>query len=308
MRNLLAGFLLLLSPAVAISFNDPDSLSAEESALVDAYLFYMDSVANSLSYETGQIDIKDGLATLNLPEGFTFINPEEAEIVLTDLWGNPPSDPSNPSLGMIFPPLGGPNSDSTYAINITFIQDGYIDDSDAKNLEFDELLESMKASTAAGNEDRVAMGYETVEIVDWATPPFYDASSKKIHWALQLQFGDSDYHTLNYNIRILGRRGYLKLNVIGDMSTLDQVSNDITNILPSVTFNEGHRYEDFDSKLDDVAAYGIGGLIAGTVLAKAGFFAKIGILLAKFWKVIALVAVGGIAAVRRFFGKKEEEV
>jgi uncharacterized membrane-anchored protein len=52
-----------------------------------------------------------------------------------------------------------------------------------------------------------------------------------------------------------------------------------------------------------VAAYGIGGLIAGKLLAKAGFFA----LLLKFWKVLALAVVGGAAAVRRFFGGKGKD-
>ncbi|MCB0640360.1 MAG: DUF2167 domain-containing protein [Phaeodactylibacter sp.] len=305
MRMLFLGFFASI-PFFTFAFTEPDTLSAEDVAAMDAYLAYIDSVSASLNYQTGQVDLRSGLATLTLPEGYTYIDADEAEIVLVDLWGNPPGDPSDRSLGMIFPPGGTATVDSTYAINITFVQEGYIDDSDAKDLDFTALLKDLKESTSAGNEDRMALGYEPVYVVDWATPPFYDAADKKIHWALKLQFGTEETQTLNYNIRVLGRRGYLRLNVIGDMSTLDQVNQDISDILSSVAFQEGHRYEDFDSKLDDVAAYGIGGLIAGTVLAKAGFFAKIGILLVKFWKILALAVVGGLAAVRRIFRKKEE--
>jgi uncharacterized membrane-anchored protein len=56
-------------------------------------------------------------------------------------------------------------------------------------------------------------------------------------------------------------------------------------------FNEGSRYADFDSNIDEVAAWTIGGLVAGKILAKVGIFA----VLAKFGKVIilGLIAAGG---------------
>jgi uncharacterized membrane-anchored protein len=59
--------------------------------------------------------------------------------------------------------------------------------------------------------------------------------------------------------------------------------------------------------LDKVATVGIGGLIAGKVLAKAGILAKLGILLAKFWKVIVLAIVGLSVGAKRFFSKVEKE-
>lgn len=61
---------------------------------------------------------------------------------------------------------------------------------------------------------------------------------------------------------------------------------------------KGQRYNDFSAGIDEVAAYGIGGLVAGKVLAKVGFFA----IILKFWKV-AILALGGTwAAIKRFFG------
>ena len=43
---------------------------------------------------------------------------------------------------------------------------------------------------------------------------------KKLFWAKRLQFGDQQGETLNYNIRVLGRRGVLDLNVIASMDAL----------------------------------------------------------------------------------------
>ncbi|MDH5598799.1 MAG: DUF2167 domain-containing protein, partial [Cyclobacteriaceae bacterium] len=128
--------------------------------------------------------------------------------------------------------------------------------------------------------------------------------NKKLHWAKEIRFGENEINTLNYNIRVLGRKGYLNMNAIGDIDVLPVFNEDIDQILGSVEFNEGSRYEEFDPELDKVAAYGIGGLIAGKVLAKAGFFA----LLLKFWKVIALGAVGIVGVLRKkIFGAKENK-
>ncbi|MEL6926417.1 MAG: DUF2167 domain-containing protein, partial [Bacteroidota bacterium] len=221
--------------------------------------------------------------------------------------GNPPSPEGEGSLGMLFPTDSGPNDMESYAINITYSEEGYIDDADAKDLDYDDLLATMQEDTEAANEMRASMGYGTVELVGWASEPYYDAAEKKLHWAKNLRFDGSSDHTLNYNIRVLGRRGYLELNAISGLNELEAVKAGIPDILPAVAFNQGHRYVDFDPQLDKVAAYGIGGLIAGKVLAKAGILAKLGLILAKFWKLIAVGVIAFFAGIRKLFGGKDEE-
>ena len=75
-------------------------------------------------------------------------------------------------------------------------------------------------------------------------------------------------------------------------------------IVNSVSFEQGHSYFDFDPNVDEVAAWTIGGLVAGKVLTKVGFFA----LLLKFWKVIAVAVLSGGGALFRWFrGRRKEE-
>jgi len=246
------------------------------------------------------------LATIQVPEGYKFLNGADSDRVITDVWGNPPREGDNRSLGMLIPEKDTPMSDSSFAINITYTEDGYIDDSDAKSIDYDEMLESMRADSKLANEYRIEEGYPPVDLVGWASQPYYDEISKKLHWAKELRFGDSPENTLNYNIRVLGRKGYLQMNVIGEMFVFDKVKENIDPVISSVNFNQGQRYADFNPDMDKVAAYGVGALIAGKVMAKAGLFAKVGILLAKFWKVIALAIFGLLAGIRNFFGGKNK--
>ena len=105
---------------------------------------------------------------------------------------------------------------------------------------------------------------------------------------------------------MLGRKGVLVMNVIAGMDNMKVVNASMVKILASTAFTSGNRYEDFDNNLDKVAEYGIGGLIAGGILAKTGILAKLGIFFLKAWKIIAVAVVGLFGYIKaKFFGKKE---
>ncbi len=296
MRSLILFLTLTLFSFFSYSQESTDELTEEEKKI---YLQKIDSINKSFTYQHGTIAFLDSIAVLNVPKGYKFLDAQQSKIVLTDLWGNPPED----VLGLLFPEDVDPIGDNfTYAVEVTYSDEGYIDDEDTKNLDYTDLLEQMQEDTRLGNEERKRLGYPEIELVGWASPPFYNQESKKLHWAKDLKFEDYDVNTLNYNIRILGRSGFLNLNAIGDITILPAVKKDVNTILDSVEFTQGNTYEDFDPSIDKVAAYGIGGLIAGKILAKAGFFA----LLLKFWKFIAIGAVGIFAAFKKkIFGSKE---
>lgn len=278
-----------------------DSLDVDES-VVEEYLDfekYSDSLESTFHYIYDEAELKGDMAQISIPEGYKFLEKKEARIVLSDIWGNP-EDSS--VLGLLLKENESP-VETSYGIEITYSEDGYIEDDDAEDIDYDELLEEMQGDASSANLERKKLGYSTVELVGWASEPFYDASEKKLHWAKELLFEGDETNTLNYNIRVLGRKGYMNLNVIGDIDVLEDVKENLNPILNSVTFNQGHAYSDFDPDFDDVAAYGIGGLIAGKILAKAGFF----VVLLKLWKFIAIGAIALFAGMKKwFFGKKEE--
>jgi uncharacterized membrane-anchored protein len=197
-------------------------------------------------------------------------------------------------------------SEEGWAVIVTFAEDGYVEDDDAEDLDYDELLEEMKEDTQEGNEQRKAQGYPSLELVGWAEPPHYDAKSHRLYWAKELRFEGSEGSTLNYAIRVLGRKGVLELNAVAGMNQLGAIRQEMEGILPRAEFSTGKRYEDFNPDLDEVAAYGIGGLIAGKVLAKAGLFAVLFkfLLAAKKLVVLGIIGLGGLAA--KLFGARKE--
>lgn len=278
-----------------------DSLNVDESVVREylAFRSYADSLDNSFNYVRDQATIGNGIATVSVPNGYKFLQKEDAHTVLEDIWGNP-YDSS--LMGLLLKEEESP-VESTYGIEISYSEEGYIEDDDAADLDYNELLNEMQEDVITYNPERKKQGYPEIELVGWASEPFYDSSNKKLHWAKELNFEGDETNTLNYNIRVLGRKGYLNLNVIGDIQVLPDVQGNLDPILGSVTFNDGYKYSDFNPDFDDVAAYGIGGLIAGKILAKAGFFA----LLLKFWKFIAIGAIALFTGTKKlFFGKNKE--
>lgn len=257
----------------------------------------------SLKYQTGVVSIQNGLATLNLPAGYRFLDAANAERLLVEGWGNPPGQEA---LGMIVPAALNPLSDEGWGVVITYTEDGFVKDDDAAEINYDEMLKEMQSATLAENEERTKAGYPTMQLVGWAERPHYDAAAHKLYWARELSVGGFDQHTLNYDVRVLGRRGVLSLNAIASMEQLPMVQRDMQGVLGFVDFNEGHRYVDF-SDGDKVAAYGIGALVAGKVAMKAGLFKVIiaALLAGKKFVVIALIAAA--AFLRRLFGGNKEQ-
>ncbi len=76
------------------------------------------------------------------------------------------------------------------------------------------------------------------------------------------------------------------------MDQKDTIESNLETVLTMAEFDQGSKYADFNPEIDTVAAYGIGALVAGKVLAKTGLFAVVLI----FIKKIGLFMLLGIAA------------
>lgn len=279
--------LLWLNPLMAES--DTNLTTDEERLILEAQKIW-----KSINQQKGEIKLQNGVATLNIPEEFYYLNPKDAETILVDVWGNPPTGAK--TLGMIFPAGSTPFDKNTWGMTIEYEEDGYVSDEDADDIDYDDLLSDMQDAIESANKMRVKAGYESIELVGWASQPHYDKDTHKLYWAKEIAFGNEEAHTLNYNIRILGRKGVLILNFIAGIDQLDEIDSQLNTVLSMANFNEGLQYDDFDPDIDKVAAYGIGALIAGKVAAKFGLIAGLLIFLKKFW-ILLLLGVG-------FIGKK----
>lgn len=272
----------------------------EELGLDSAQLSLITKLSQLEFKNEGEVSIANGKATIKIPKGFKYLDGKQSDIVLHDYWGNPPQE----SDGMLFSSDANLLDPSTWAFVVNYSDEGHIDDSDAQSLNYDDLLKQMKEDTKEGSVERKKLGYPSIELIGWASQPYYDASQKTLHWAKELSFDGETIHTLNYDVRILGRSGLISMNAVGTMDVVDSVKQKIPAILAAVTFTDGNKYSDFNPSIDKVAAVGIGGLVAGKVLAKAGIFA----LLLKYLKVLLIpfIALGGWLK-RKFTGEGNEE-
>ncbi|MEO8361215.1 MAG: DUF2167 domain-containing protein [Vicinamibacteria bacterium] len=287
---------------VAVVFALVLALSAHNVRAADGLKIAPEEFEAKLGYQTGTVALSGGMTTIHLPPSFRFIGPEGSKRLLTEAWGNPPGAAEG-VLGMLIPASASPLSQEGWGIVITYDGDGYVNDSDAAGMDYAKLLKQMQDDSAAGNEERKKQGFDTVTLVGWAEPPSYDAKAHKMYWAKDIIFGSATEHTINYNIRILGRRGVLVLNAIANKSQLAAIRSEAANVLSAVDFNEGHRYTDYLPGKDKAAAYGIAGLIAGAAAAKAGFFKVIWVAILAFKKFIVVGVVAIVSAVKRLVGK-----
>jgi uncharacterized membrane-anchored protein len=206
---------------------------------VDSVQMFIDNLEASLRFQDGKIELGEGIGTLNVPKGFKYLDPQDSKTVLEVLWGNPEAELT---LGMIFPEGMKPTDMTSYGFIIEFESMGYVKDDDADDIDYDDLLEEMQGDMQANNESRIQGGYDPMTLVGWASTPFYDAEKKVLHWAKEIKVGEAEDHTLNYNIRVLGRKGVLVFNAVAPMSQLAAVKEDINPMLSSFEFASGNKY------------------------------------------------------------------
>ena len=286
-KHILTG-LLCLTLGCAIAAPAADAEAAAEQLVA------------SLHPQQGRITLPGSIATLDLPPTFRYLNPQDASHLL-EAWGNPP-DPR--TLGMIVPAGVDPLTDEGWGVVVTYDKDGHVKDDDADGIDYTKLLKDMQEETTAGNEERKKQGYPALTLSGWAETPHYDKASHKLYWAKDFMNNESSSHSLNYDIRVLGREGVLVLGAVASMNQLAAIKTEMQKVTAFTNFTEGNRYTDFNDKTDKVAEYGIAALVAGGVAAKLGLFGKLLALLVAFKKIIVLGFAAAGSAIFKFFKRK----
>ena len=256
------------------------------------------ALISAMQPKTGIIKIANDIVELNIGPHFKYLDNADATTMLTKIIGNPPAAVKG-NLGMILPAADG----ETWFAVLSYSADGHVPDSDATSINYDDLLKQMKEEASRTAKERRDEGFSGAEFLGWAQKPYYDSISKKLYWAKSIQFDNQPNPTLNYNVRILGRAGYLNINIVDSMDQLPKINTEMPEILSMANFTPTNKYSDYVASTDHTAAYGIAGLVAGGILAKAGFFKGLLVLAAAFWKVIAVTVVAFFAAIGNFFRK-----
>lgn len=280
--------LCLSSPGWAA---DEPKLTPAEQAEADR----LSGILKSLKPRHGDVALPGVGAHLKLGEAYYFLDKADARKVIVDAWGNPPAN-ADGVLGMVLPE-GKTPYDSWGAI-VTYDATGFVDDKDAQSTNYDEMLKQVHDGEDSINAERKKAGFQTIHVVGWAQPPSYDGVRHSMVWARDIQFGGDEVDTLNYDVRLLGRRGVLSLNMVSTMPELTAVRDDARRLAQTANFDAGAGYGDFNPASDDKAAYGVAGLVAaglGVAVAKKVGLIGVILLFAKKGIVLIVAAFGVIA-------------
>ncbi|MEQ5835153.1 DUF2167 domain-containing protein [Marinobacter sp. NFXS9] len=201
-----------------------------------------------------------------------------------------------------------PADDRPWFVTVDYVNSGHIADDDARDWDADELLDNLREGTEQANDYRRDRGIAPIEVVGWVEKPQYDGQTHRLAWsALARDVGTaaSPQDTVNYNTYVLGREGYVAMNLVTEINSIDQDKQDARELLNDVHFVDGRRYADFNEDTDQMASYGLAALIGGVAAKKAGLLALIAAFFLKAWKLVLLGGAAVVVGIRKFFGGKD---
>ncbi|MFM7180594.1 MAG: DUF2167 domain-containing protein [Verrucomicrobiales bacterium] len=286
--SLLAAVPALVFSCAAITTAQESSPAAPEAGPVsEAQSQFQKAIAGLDWKNDGQGDI-GGMATISVPSGFTFTG-REGTIKMMELYGNLTSGQEGGYLA--------PQNHSWFAV-FEFDEVGYVKDDEKDKLDANEILKQMQEGQKEANKELSRRGMETLEVVGWKTPPFYNPATNNLEWAIILRTA-SGGQTLNYKTKLLGRKGVMDVVLVCDEKELDTVLPQFQDLIKGFAFNPGNTYAEY-KKGDKIAQYGLTGLIIGGGLLAA---AKSGLLSKLIKPIIGGLLIIGVFIKRLFGGK-----
>jgi uncharacterized membrane-anchored protein len=228
------------------------------------------------------------VSQIEVPAEFTFLDSKATQAMMKKR-GEPVS---GDELGFLRHPSG------EWVVFFQFSDVGYVkdDDKDKLTAKADELLDSYKKGTAEDIKRRKAAGEPTINIIGWLQEPKYDTATHNLTWAIRATSAGEEF--LNYNTRLLGRKGVMEVILVCDSAQLQKILPEFNQLLTKHQFSAGESYAEYKQG-DKIAAYGLAALVAGGAAVgavKLGLFAGLLAFLKKGWKLVILgVAAIGVA-------------
>ena len=275
-----------LSPQIAISADDSTSQSAavSETQRQIRALNWIEGPKHVTLYDN---------STLDLPEGYVFLNPDETNKLKT----------LTHNLGDGKQYFLAPR-DLRWEAFFDYQDDGYVKDD--QKIDSDAIMENIKKGTEAANKEREQRGWHQLQVTGWQTTPHYDPQTQHLEWAIDGKDLVTNASIVNFNTRVLGRGGVMSVLLLSDPAHFDSAIAEFKTTLTQFSYLPGQRYAEYKPG-DKVAKYGLAALITGGVAAiavKTGFWKVLLTGLIAGWKFIAAAAVALFGGISRFFKRK----
>jgi len=231
-----------------------------------------------------------GTAEVRVPAGYVFVGANDTR-VLMEAMQNPTS---GKEMGFIAP------AGEDWFVVFEFDNVGYVRDDEKNSLDADAMLEAIKKGTEASNKERRRRDWPIMTILGWEQKPRYNETTHNFEWAIR---GESEGElVINYNTRLLGRGGVMRVTLVTDPATLSPTLPKFKNLLTGFDFKQGQKYAEFRQG-DKVAKYGLTALVVGgasAVAAKTGLFKWI-------WKGLVVGFLALIAFLKNLFSRKKSQ-
>jgi uncharacterized membrane-anchored protein len=257
-------------------------LAARPAQAADSEASKEPSILDNINWTKGpaKAELKS-LAEVQVPEGFMFTGAKGTQKLL-EAMGNPTS---GSELGFLAP------TTLVWFVVFEFADVGYVKDDDKDKLDADKLLKSIKEGTEAANKYREKMGAAPLHITGWEIPPRYNEQTHNLEWAIR---GESEGSpVINYNTRLLGRKGVMEVNLVIDPEKLNAAMPAYQALLTDYSYKQGERYAEYRSG-DKLAKYGLAALITGgaaAVAVKTGLLASLILFFKKAAKFVVLAVL-----------------
>lgn len=229
------------------------------------------------------------VAQIKVPAGFEFIDAKDTQALLKRS-GEPVS---GNEMGLIV------STNQPWSVIFEFDDIGYVKDDEKDKLNADKLLQAIKEGTKEANKERIRAGSAPLEIVGWEKPPEYDPVTHNLEWAIRAT--SEGQPLLNYNTRILGRKGVMEVVLIVAPDKLAATLPTFNKLLAGYSYQSGQTYAEYRPG-DKIAKYGLAALVVGGAAvgaAKLGLLGPVILLFKKAWKLVVIA----VAAVAAFFKK-----
>lgn len=172
---------------------------------------------------------------------------------------------------------------------------GFVSSDDWNDVDADSFIKQIKEADAAANKVRKDKGIPTLTTTGWRQKPELNRATHTVSWAIDGVDSDGGRVT-NFVALKLGRYGFERIAWVIDPSDIG-ASNDLLVATNNHRFDNGAGYADYVAGKDNVAEYGVAGLVASALGVKLA--AKFGLvaLLAVFAKKAGIFIFAAFAVV-----------